>query len=229
MVEKIRMNACMVYARSQGTVCTGDCECHWCGSKCGRQWIHDDPPRLVGQRPNGYSKIPNSPFICAGCWLFRRKRITVPFLHGGYKDSQSPRDYSWLITPDGAWAIIKDSFAKLYEKLISPPPIFCLSLLDGKIENRLQLAFVNQNEQVRADSSFDFTINNIKHTYSIYELEEALKSGDSGGVEPGVRALITLLGPTKLMAFQSEEKKGRGRPVEADKATNRLRRTVKED
>lgn len=199
-----------LYALSQNGICSGSNECHWCGGPCSSNFPHDDPPPIIGIKARSPCKRPANSYICNGCWLFKRKRITISYLGGGYKDGQCPSFYSWWITEKGAWAITNEDKEELYECLLDPPSKFVLALLDGKSENYLQLAEINNHQdKILGSTPLVFTINNITHYYNVYELTEALINGPDGK-EPGVGALLRLLGPYNVN--EQVEKKGRGRP-----------------
>lgn len=214
------LTASDLYALAHGTKNEGEERCHWCGSACKREWLHDDPPPMIGVRCDlRYTKIPGSHYYCRGCWLFKRNRITVNFLTGGYKDSQDPQKHSWFITEttSSVLELSKDK-TELYEQLLSPPLRFTLALLDGVgSTNHLQSMVVNDNTSgINANTPLLFTINDIVHTYTPYELDTGLKQGADGRI-PGVRALIRLLGEY----VREEEKRGRGRPIKEEKPNNK--------
>lgn len=118
----------------------------------------------------------------------------------------------------GPWGIRFDGFKILYRFLLKPLGRWCLTLradcktwLTGKkgdayqvpdptltaSENMLHVAEANDVKEVLAGSEFKFTLNNVVHSYSPYELEQGLRHGKEGK-EPGVRVLIELLGPFPL-------------------------------
>jgi hypothetical protein len=227
-----------IYAISQGKHNTGALECHWCASKSDRTWMHDgDPVRMHVKKDPTILRMANL-YICSGCWHWRRKRITITFLDGTIKDSQCPMNHSWLITEKKARAIQKKDYSLLKSIILDPPLKFVLTLLadsitSGKlnaptsIENRIQCAKLNDNSAIKADTLIYFTLNNTPHTYTVYEMEQAIKYGSDGKL-PGVRALTNLLGIPET----GEEPKTKkvGRPSETDKANNEkmFHRIVKE-
>ena len=80
-----------------------------------------------------------------------------------------------------------------------------------------------------AGTELYYTLNNKVLAYSVYELEEGLK-GDATGLEPGVRALIELLGPYELPPTNGtvEGPRGRGRPGrDYSEPTNPTARKIK--
>ena len=220
-----------LYALSQGVQCNGRYSCHWCSAPCGNQWFHDDTPPQIGVRVTQGARRPANPYICIGCWLFRRKRITVSFLRSEkgeftFRDGQSPTRHSWFVTEQCARAIETPDFQLLYATLLSPPKRFFLSLLDNRtpangVENRLHLQVANDVEELRADTVLHFSVNNVPLTYTVFELEELLTSADPeeslAGRSPGVHALYRLLGPYKpTPAEEPKAKRGRGRPITED-------------
>jgi hypothetical protein len=213
--------ASQLYAISQGHTCAGFHECHWCGGPCDGRLTHDDPPPSIGVRRQP-CKRPANPYCCLGCWLFRRKRVTVSFLAGGYRDGRSPLHFSWWVTEKGAWALDKDDGPDLYECLLDPPSRFFLAMLDGADVNHLQLAVANDNPpKSPADTKLHFTINGIPHDYTVYELTEALTSSSVAGKEPGVAALVKLLGPYEEMSNPGVKGRGPGRPPKGENRPNR--------
>ncbi len=208
--------ASQLYAQSQGAECQGSFECFWCSAPCHNTWHHTEAPPMIGIKRRTIAKRPGNPFICCGCWLWRRKRLTVRFLEGGYKDVQAPENHSWFITPELAYGIRKESHQKLYDLLLDPPPKFVLSLLtEESISNLLQSSICNNNTDIQTGTSLNYTINNVPHTYTVYELTHALKH-EPEGTDPGVQSLVRILGPYKAFApDESEEKRGRGRPIGA--------------
>ncbi len=220
------MIASELFATSQGCKCDGEFECHWCGGRCTRKWIHDDAPPIPFVRSITTAIRPGNAFVCTGCWLYRRPRVTVQHLDGTQKDGQSLTKHSWWITPKDAWIIEKEDHEKLYSYLLSPPSIFSLSLLStGKVANLIQLAVVNRNDLMLADTLLYFTLDNIRHSYTVYELEEGLRHGLNGKM-PGVRALIEKLGSFLLPSIE-EVKRERGRPLKNYDATNKSKRVLK--
>lgn len=221
------LSASMLYAMSQGTKCEGKDLCHWCAAPCPRLWFHDDAPPVPFFRSTTTALRPSSPYMCQGCWHWRRKSITVFYLNGkGLKDRQCPLNNSWWVTEKGAWGIRKEDYAELAEKLLDPPRRFILAMLSegSKQLNLLQLAIANDHAVMKADSPLVFTLDNIQFKYSIYELKEALDPENEGdrlaGKNPGVQKLVTLLG---LKPKTEKVKLSRGRPPAVDgKAAGRV-------
>lgn len=145
-------------------------------------------------------------------------------------------DKKWGELDPGPYALRRDCFPILYRFLLKPPARWCLTLredcktwLSGKKngrenafqvpdpsltapENMLHVAEVNDVKEVLAGTSFQFTLNNVVHKYSPYELEQGLRHGKEGK-EPGVRVLIELLGPFPLPPLPPEPGFGaRGKP-----------------
>jgi len=217
--------ASQIYALSQNSKCSGEQSCHWCGGPCGRLWLHDDPPPVPCYRTNSSARKPANPYICCGCWLWRRKKITAPYLSSGMKDSQTPNSHSWWITESGAWALrpVENDSLALWKILASPPLRFVLCFVTSQplasgrtdfpagISNLIHLAVANDHKEIKASTELHFTINNIPHSYTVYELEEATKHG-ADGKAPGVRELFRLLGQPQAAA-EAPRQKGAGRPA----------------
>lgn len=200
-----------LYALTQGTRCEGKHECHWCGSPCGRIYIHDGPVPLPFVKNDLTAKRPANPYVCNGCRLFRRPRNTVRFLNGkDYQDGKCLMDFSLLLTDGGIWGVRKEDLPHLENIIFHPPLRFALCLVDPGQKNCLQLGIVNDFQRIQADTPLRFTHNNIPHTYSVYELRSALQSGDFSGKEPGCRVLATSLD------LSLAEKRGRGRPTKEE-------------
>lgn len=208
------MIASELYAISQSMKNKGSEECHWCGSACDRMWKHQQPPPLPCVRTNSTAKRPASPWICIGCFRWRWKRTTINWLSGGLKDGLSPINQSWLITPDTALAIHPKERRGLCTHLLKPPITFTLCLLDDTCkDNYIHLAKINYHKEIKASTPLEFTLNNIPHTYTVYELDHALKNGPEG-TEPGVQALLKFCGIEIVPETkEEEEKRGRGRPT----------------
>lgn len=211
-----------IYALSQGIQCTGPEGCHYCGGPCGRALTHGEVIQPLLGRPLGkeYRARPGCPYICIGCWLWNRKRGSAPYLSGGVKDGSPVKSHSWYVTDSGAWAINpKMCSPKLYPRLLSPPSLFFMALLEGDNppDNLVSLAIANEHSEIKSDTSLYFTVNNVKHYYTVYELEQACLTGQQGR-EPGVRALLRILGPIPREYVkhpeqpQQPDKRERGRP-----------------
>ncbi len=203
--------ASFLYASSQGSKNTsGPYQCHWCGAMCGSFMRHDDSlSREIGIpfSRNG-AKHPGNPYVCTGCWLWQRKRITIHYYHPEpvtsgmplglgstitLKDSQAPRNHSWWITEEGAWCITPNNGLILQKALLTPPLRFTLMLLEGIDQiNHLHKAILNDLPEIKADTPLGFTINNIPHTYTVYELEQAIKNGPECK-SPGINSLFKIL------------------------------------
>lgn len=133
--------------------------------------------------------------------------------------------HSWLVTPDNVTALERvmpgESFlhgAELVGSLLQPPKAFCLMLLNGHgINNEIHRAVANVHDEIKADTVLHFTVDNVTHDYTVYDLEQALKGECHSG--PGVRALLNLFGVSEkelpnldLESAVSDEKRERGRP-----------------
>lgn len=213
------LHASTLYAASQGApLPPADCdECHYCAGPAPRGlWPHDDPPPVPFARTLTVARRPSNAYVCTGCHLWKYKSVSVRTLDGRMRDRQTPRDHSWYVTEAGAWAVRPENYDLLYEHLRRPPRRFFLSLLrpEGKVKNLLQLCAVNDLDEVKADTPLAFTLDNVAHRYTVYELTEAVKAGDPTGAEPGVRVLFELLdlGRFTPPAKAEPEKKKRGRP-----------------
>lgn len=139
-----------------------------------------------------------------------------------YMDRQTAPKWSWLVTESQAWALRREDAAELYNVLLSPPLKFFLSFRDGENPplNYLQLCLANDLTAISGDTKLNFTVNNIPHTYTVYELEDVLTGGNINGKEPGVQALVRMLG----LRQSDVEKRGVGRPPATD---NKPSKTVK--
>ncbi len=205
-----------LFAISQGSKNAGPESCHWCTAACDRTWFHDDRPPMIGVRIDTSTvKRPGSHYICCGCWLWRRPKVTACFLTGGYKDSQAAKNQSWWITEDHALAIEPRDYTRLWELLLSPPHKFALALLEKTSineVNNLQCALVNDNKEVKASTDLYFTISNVKYSYTVYELGFSVEHGPDGK-DPGVQALWRFIGaPPETF----KEKRKQGRPKKAE-------------
>lgn len=228
------MTASELYALSQGSVCLTDpkCpeECHWCGAPCKRHWMHDDPPPPAYVRPAAprTAKRPNGSYICAGCWHWRRKSITVRYLSGGLKDRREPKDHSWLILPDAAWGIDGKNEAdcvELYNLLLEPPTTFCLMIHSGDAV-LLQNGACNDLDEIRADTPLRFSSRNVIYEYTVYDLEQTLRNPEVGGNEPGVQALIREYGrPEKFVRGEEKRLRG-GQTKKLEESASHMRRLV---
>lgn len=120
------------------------------------------------------------------------------FLEGGFLDRQCPMDWGWFVSSE-ARAVRRDDSQALYRLLLNPPKAFCLALLDpleggGKVRAKNLPHFWTVNEgETEKDKSVSFTLNNVPHEYTIWDLEAALSIKDAPQT-PGVRALVRLFG-----------------------------------
>lgn len=207
-----------LFAYAHEARCEGPFACHWCSAPCSRTHIHDDYPLPIiapGYRLRSLARRPSSPFICRGCWLWRRKRVTITYLNGDFKDGQAASKQSWLILPSkGAFALNESCREEVWPFLLKPAKRFCLAFYDGE-ENHLQLMQAVDLIGVTIETPLRYTINNIIHEYTVYDLEQSIKHQEEK--TPGVRGLVRMLG--KLPDAQPVEvKKGRpkGKPAELD-------------
>lgn len=217
------MLASELWAAAHGVRCTGPDQCHWCSAPCERAVPHDDPPPMIGVRRTPCLRPANG-YVCVGCQLFRRKRLTVNFLGGGFRDGRTPQDHSWLVTQSDVLGVDGRSGRALYEVLLSPPPRFLLSLLDDpplgpQTPNLLQLMVCNDFAKIEADTPLVFTVNGVRHYYTVYELEESMY-GEAAG--PGVRALDRLFPLPRRVRAEPKRERGRPSPKEDGKITKRV-------
>lgn len=209
------MLASDLFAAVNSTYNRGPLECHWCGAKCDRRWTHDDPGPVPYQKTILNAKKPGNPYICVGCWIYRKQSTTLTYLGGSLKDRQSLRNHSWIIT-DKVLILDKDYSQDIYKLLLAPPKRFSLSIISSVKENYLHHAVVNNFSEVLADTEFTFTYDNSPYQYSVYELFEGLKNGVEGKL-PGVRVLVDYLGKYEFSPEEIKEpQKGAGRPTKAN-------------
>ncbi len=223
------MLASELYALSHGKLCKGPTECHWCGAACERLWPHDDPPPVPFIRSHSTAKRPGNAYICVGCWTWRRRRVTVPFLTNcEYVDLAAAPDYAWWVTEEGAFALRAADYATIAKLLVRPPLRFCLALLDGDgAVNHLQLMLANDVREIKGDTPLEFTVNGVPHTYSVYELEEALKGTDTTGMTAGTRFLAARLAPHVPAPTKDDPDRGRGRPPAMPDAKTTTKKIVR--
>ena len=223
MITTEPLLATSLFATSQGAKNEGELECHWCSAPCKRLWLHDDPPPVPFTRTRSSARRPNSPHICVGCWLYRRLRVTVRYLHNPkiLKDGQCLLNHSWWITPEGTWVIDSLDFAALYERLLHPPLQFALSLKDGDNKSLIQLQQANDVPKIEGGTPLYFYLNNTRYTYSVCDLEDCLNGGSVQGKEPGVDALIHFLGASDLQGNHKEVKNPVGRPKKENENVNK--------
>lgn len=187
-----------LFCLSQGSACigTGRWKCHWCGADCLNEFVHDDLPPIPFMRSTSTALCPFETYICYGCRLWRRPRVTISFLAGGFKDGQTAKNHSWWITESHAWAL-KDKldYDEVFKLLIKPPKKFILALKEeGKTDTLLQLTKANDPGGIIAETPLYFTLNNIPHSYTIYELIESIRNNDPEPYGAGVRVLWNFLG-----------------------------------
>lgn len=221
-----------LYAISQGSKCEGNDQCHYCSAPCKKTIAHFEYLPLPGSKRSYVAKRPGNGFMCIGCWHWKKKSITVEWMGAngkmaGFKDRQTPADWSWYITDDKAWAIqlhIPDNPLPtndgIYQRLLKPTTSknglrFALSFVHSHNKNHLQLCVANEIAEIKKDTPMLFTVNGSVNRYTVYELEEALKNRSGEGKEPGVQMLMHLLGPCGLFPppkKPEEEEKKMGRP-----------------
>lgn len=217
------LTASDLFAAANGGINAGNEECYWCASKATRMWRHGElePSPSTFVRRTSLARRPSSNYLCFGCWRLGWKRVTMPFLAGGFKDGQCAENHNLWVTEEGVWGIrlnnIVDS-AALYPLLLKPPLRFALILQDGAVKNHLGLCVANDFVQgIKAETVLQFTVNHVRFEYTPYELEEGLRTGPQGK-SPGVQELIRLLGkfelPPKENARPEKMERGRPKPLE---------------
>ena len=145
-------------------------------------------------------------------------RVTVRFLSGdgkgnkGFLDRQCPQHHSWWVTPEGAFVVKPKDGDLIYRLLLAPPRSFALLLIDNSPVNLIQLAVANDKVEIKGDTPLEFTINGVVHSYTVYEMEHALKHGPEG--KPGIMALMKIFGkPSADLIAKDEQPKAKlGRP-----------------
>ena len=208
------MSASDLFAQSQGSLNfdgeTGQ-RCHWCGSACNQDWKHDDLPPIPFVKIKNQAKCPANHWICVGCWLWRRGRVTVTFVDGSYKDGQTASGHSWWVTDDSAKAVNSSCQHLLHSCLLKPPNRFVLTLITEGFSNNLHLAVANDVSIIEAETPLLFTINNIVSEYTVYDLETALKDPEASRT-PGVRMLLKYFHPWEYPKL--EKRRPVGKPPE---------------
>lgn len=202
----------------------GPDRCHYCGLACDRSRPHGEPPfnTYHTNRPRVYARCPSNGYQCAACQEWKRPRMTASFLEGGFADGTRWTQQSWLVHPGGAHALRRESAQALYGFLMRPPCRFFLSVYDpaqGGVPggNLLQLCHANDNAVVDMGTELKMTVNNVLHTFSIYELSQSAR--DTNGLGPGVAQLVRCFGPVPAELLPREEepvKRGVGRPKKVE-------------
>lgn len=211
--------ATSLFARINGLTCEGPEECHWCASPCDRSCPHDDRYPIPFVKTLSSAKRPGNAYVCRACQVYRRPKVTVNYLAGGFKDGQCLLDHSWYMDENGLYALRREDHQALYQKLLSPPHVFALSLIEPHLKSRNALddCVLNSNQPVHANTRLWYTLNGVKFDFEVYELGEAVKHGVEGKMA-GVRELIRFLGP---MDYEAPERK-RGRPPKVDDSPRRV-------
>jgi hypothetical protein len=204
-----------LFALSQGRRCEGPHRCHWCGSPCERGDAADDPVYPFVRRAV-YAMHPSEPWQCVGCGLYKRRSVTALFLDGSFKDRQCPEDHSWLVTRDGAHALdleSRETLDLLRDFLTRPPHEFLLSLRAGPLKNYIHMAHVNVVAEIKADTPLTYTVDGTRFSYTIHQLEKALRNPDEcSGLDGGSSELLRRFGPLPSEPKREEPRRGRGRP-----------------
>jgi hypothetical protein len=212
IVNMSPVTASDIFAISQNSANLGRFKCHWCGTKCDDSFRHDDPPPIPFQVNKSLAKCFGEHWICHGCWLWRRLRVTVTFIDNTYKDSQCAQNHSWWITDKESKAINQSCKSLLPNLLLNPPNKFVLSLLDDtKIQNLLHLSVSNDISVIEANTPLRFTINNVVSEYTVYDLKTALEDEEASR-SPGVRLLLNWIGPVDWP--QIDKRRSVGKPKE---------------
>lgn len=188
------MLASDLYAKSNGKTNKGHQRCHWCGAPCGIEDLHDDQERIAFRRWKSEAAVPDSHWQCLGCKLFRRLRYTPTNLNEKDGPKGSPQHSSWFIIDKRARRIDHSCYAELREIVLKPPSQFVLMFLEVEQVNKLHLAKLNEHPEIRTDTPLLFTVDNVVHTYTVYELESAIQNGGNG-VGGGSRWLASHLKP----------------------------------
>ncbi|RJQ26418.1 hypothetical protein C4577_03640 [Candidatus Parcubacteria bacterium] len=216
------MLASDLFAKSQGSVNNGIQNCHWCSAACDMTWRHDDPPPIPFLKNKNLARCPANSFMCVGCWLWRRSRVTVFFLDNSYKDSQTAANHSWWITDSDAKVITPDCQKLLQATLLKPPNRFVLSLkTDPVIPNHLHLAIANDVSIIEANTPLMFSFNNIVSEYTVYDLETALKDKDAVRT-PGVRLLLSYFTPWEYPAMDKKRTAGKPPEIQLSATTKKI-------
>ncbi len=197
--------------------------CHWCGAPCGDSWPCGDihwSNLDVGQKRPVYAACPGEGWMCLGCRMFRRKRMTVQHLDGAWSDGKGVQEYSLWLTEAGCWGVKADQGLLMWPLLLDPPLRFSLALLEGMGQvNHPQLMVVNDHVNgIKSTEPLLYTVNGTKMAWTVYELEQAFASGNTDGTEPGIQTLVRLLG------WPPAEKRGRGRPKKEDSNEARVKK-----
>lgn len=219
--EVIPISASDLFAISQGSVNNGSYRCHWCGSKCDDTWRHDDPPPIPFQKNKNKARYPAEHWICLGCWLWRRSRVTVTFLDGSYKDSQPATHHSWWITDDSAKAINSSTKHFLHSSLLKPPNRFILSLVDEGVQNQIHLSVTNDVAIIEANTPLFFTYNNILCEYTVYDLDTALRDKEASRT-PGVRILLSYFSSWEVPQLDKRRPIGKPKEVQISEHTKKV-------
>lgn len=207
------MRASELYAACNGEKCEGQERCHWCLAPCDQKQRHDDVPFLPFVKSAQFPKYPSGPWICRGCWLWRRTSLSIKFLDGTIKDRHAPMSNSWWFDDKEIFGLRKMEGQKAYDLLLKPPLKFCMTILTGdRVKNFIHLAEANEFTEIKANTPIVFTLDNIRMEYTVYELEEGLRHGVDGKM-PGVRTLIEFFGKVELPPLP-DNPRGRGRQHE---------------
>lgn len=205
-----QVQASDILAWSHGKENKGVLQCHWCKAPCDRIHRHDDFVPIPFTKNKNLAKNPDGGYICNGCQLYHKPSVTGYYLDGTFRDRMCLKNCSWLITRTETKILRpKQDAEALYKILLKPPHQFVLSFITlPTTTNHLHCTTANDYSIVEAGTPLHFTIDNIPHKYTVNELEEALKH-EADGKEPGVRALVRLLGHHKIEVPEVKSKPGR--------------------
>lgn len=176
--------------------------------------------QLPFRRNTSKARCPSNGYICLGCQVYRRPRVTLHYLKEGFKDGQCLRKHSWWLTPEGVRILREADYPTLYQLLLNPPHVFCLVLHSPtRTPVELHLAVLNEHSVLKAETDLIFTLDNVQLSYNSYELEHAIRHGVDGK-SPGVQQLLSFLG--KPPTLPEKEKNGKGRPVSEENKSQKL-------
>ncbi len=126
-----------------GVVPSGPHRCYYCGAACGE----DHPAsEYVKSSFTGRSGVaaPGSPWVCGGCVACLRESAEITLLGGECRAGKMMRGYSWVVSPDGAFAATKAHIAELRALCLDPPQApFALVLSDSGQTHQLYRGVVN--------------------------------------------------------------------------------------
>lgn len=126
----------------------GPHKCFFCGCACGdaetaATWVK--ATCTVRQ----YAKAPQSQYVCRGCAASMNEKATVHvFGEEAPRDGKRVRNFSWVVTPDGATPYTKSHIAELQRICINPPePPFGIVLADSGQKHLIWMGLANHDRQ----------------------------------------------------------------------------------